>query len=221
MSTIAVVGAGSGLGVQVARRFGREGHQVALVSRSQENVDALAQELVSEGVTAAGFAASVRDPGTLADALKRAEDALGPIEVLQYSPVPQREFLRPVLETSYEDLVGALEFSVLGPFTAVNQVLPGMRDRGKGTILFVNGGTAVRPLPGYAGTSIAFAGESAYARMLHGEVRSDGIHVAQLVVPGPIKVGHPYSDPVLLADRLWDIHTSRHEFRVFSEPMGE
>jgi hypothetical protein len=36
--------------------------------------------------------------------------------------------MRPVLDTTAEDLIGPIEFSVYGPVTAVQQVLPGMRD---------------------------------------------------------------------------------------------
>ena len=57
MTTIAIIGAGPGLGAAVARRFGAEGFAVALVSRSQEHADGLAAQLVSDGVQARGFAA--------------------------------------------------------------------------------------------------------------------------------------------------------------------
>lgn len=124
-------------------------------------------DLLRDGVTARGFAADVRDPDALQAALDAAHATLGPIEILQYSPVPHRDFMRPVLETTPADLVGPLAFSVHGPVAAVRQVLPDLRALGRGTVLFVNGGTAVVPHPDRAGTSIAFAAESAYARMLH------------------------------------------------------
>ena len=69
----------------------------------------------------------------LTAALDRAAADLGPIEVLVYSPLPQQEFLRPVLETTVDDLRAAAEFSILGPVTAVRQVLPGMRAAGRGS----------------------------------------------------------------------------------------
>ncbi|WP_016882367.1 MULTISPECIES: SDR family NAD(P)-dependent oxidoreductase [unclassified Rhodococcus (in: high G+C Gram-positive bacteria)] len=130
MTTIAIIGAGRGLGAATARRFGREGFTVALISRTQDNVDRLAAELAElaeHGVQTRGYAADVQDRPTLAGALERAASELGPIEVLQYSPVPRKDFLRPVLETTAADLVAAAEFSILGPVTAVQQVLPGMR----------------------------------------------------------------------------------------------
>jgi short-subunit dehydrogenase len=219
MTTIAVIGAGPGLGAAVARRFGREGFDVALVSRSQERVNALAADLADAGVTARGFAADVRDPKALAAALDTAHTELGPIEVLQYSPVPQREFMLPVLETTPVDLIGPIEFSVYGPVAAVQQVLPGMRALGRGTVLFVNGGSAVVPHADRAGTSIAFAAESAYGHLLHDVLAGEGIHVAQLIIPGAIVPGHHRKDPVVLADSLWDMHRTRHGFRYFADDL--
>ncbi len=125
MTAIAIVGAGRGLGAAIARKFGTEGYDVALISRNQERVDALAADLHAEGVKARGYTANVRDPQSLSSALDRASQDLGPIEVLEYSPLPQKEFLRPVLETTVEDLAGALEFSIYGPVAAVHQVLQG------------------------------------------------------------------------------------------------
>ncbi|MFE1933452.1 SDR family NAD(P)-dependent oxidoreductase [Streptomyces sp. NPDC059474] len=219
MTSLAIIGAGPGLGAAVARRFGREGYDTALISRDQDRLDVLAAGLTGEGVTARGFAADVRDPKALTAALDTAATALGPIEVLQYSPVPQREFMLPVLDTTADGLAGPLEFSVYGPVTAVRQVLPGMRALGRGTVLFVNGGTAVVPHPQRAGTSIAFAAESAYGRLLHDTLAGDGIHVAQLIIPGAIVPGHEKKDPAVLADTLWTLHQDRHGFRHFADDL--
>lgn len=221
MTTIAIIGAGPGVGAAVARRFGAEAFSVALIARNQEKLDKLAAELATAGVTARGYTADVRDGATLTAALDRAARDLGPVEVLQYSPLPQKEFLRPVLDSSTDDLLAAVEFSIVGPMTAVRQVLPGMRELGRGTILFVNGSSAVRPNPKVAGTSIAFAGESAYASMLHDTLAGDGIHVGQLIVPGVISAGDPAHDPDVLAERLWLIHTTRADFRTFAAPLPQ
>ena len=218
-TVVAVVGAGPGLGAAVARRFGREGFAVALVARDQERTKALAAELADQGVTARGFAADVRDPESLTAALDAAHTTLGPIEVLQYSPLPHPDFMLPVLETAHTDLAGPIEFSVYGPVAAVRQVLPGMRALGRGTVLLVNGGTSVVPHPDRAGTSIAFAAESAYGQMLHDTLAGEGIHVAQLVVPGAIVPGHERKDPAVLADTLWRIHRDRHGFRHFADDL--
>ncbi|MYS22898.1 short chain dehydrogenase [Streptomyces sp. DvalAA-14] len=219
MTTVAIIGAGTGLGAAVARRFGREGFDIALVSRTQAHLDALASDLRGDGVNARGFAADVADQAALTAALDAAADALGPIEVLQYSPLPHQDFMKPLLQTTPADLDGPLAFSVHGPMTAVRRILPGLRSLGRGTVLFVNGGTAVRPHAERAGTSIAFAAESAYARMLHDTLAGEHIHVAQLIIPGAITPGDPRKDPGVLADTLWGMHQDRSGFRHFAEPL--
>jgi hypothetical protein len=54
--------------------------------------------------------------------------------------------------------------------TGSPQVIPGMRFLGenrRGTLLFVDGGTALVPMAHLTGTSIAVAGETAYVELLH------------------------------------------------------
>ncbi|MFF3950641.1 SDR family NAD(P)-dependent oxidoreductase [Streptomyces sp. NPDC001902] len=216
MTTMVIVGAGQGLGAAAARQFGCDGFDVALVSRDQERVDCLAADLDRDGVTARGFAADVRDPIALGAALDAAAAALGPIEVLQYSPAPHQDFMKPLLDSTPADFAGPLEFSLYGVVTAVHAVLPDMRFLGRGTILFVNGGSAVRPLPSRAGTSVAYAAETAYARMLHDTLAAEAIHVAQMIIPGVIAPGHPRNDPAALARALWAIHRERTGFRHFA-----
>lgn len=213
MPTIAIIGAGPGLGIATAARFGREGFAVVLISRSQQNLDTLAARLSEQGITSRGYAANVRDAAAVTAALDAAETELGPIEVLQYSPVPAADFMKPVLETTAADLVGPIEQSVYGPAVAVQHVLPTFRERGRGTILFVNGSSAVRPNGAVAGTSVAFAGESAYAQMLHAALEDTDIHVAQLIIPLGIGGGDPLHEPAALADRLWSLHRDRGPFR--------
>ena len=215
MTSIAIIGAGAGLGAAVARRFGAEGFTVGLISRHQGRLDALAKELAGDGVRAKGFTADVRDPSSIAKALEQVTETLGPIEVLQYSPLPQKDFMRPVLETTPADLVGPIEFSIYGSVAAVHQVLPGMRFLGenRGTILFVNGGSAVTPGRNVTGTSVAFAGQAAYAQLLNEVLGEEGIQVSQLIIGGRIIAGDAEKDPGVLAGHLWDLHTKRDRFR--------
>jgi NAD(P)-dependent dehydrogenase (short-subunit alcohol dehydrogenase family) len=216
MTTIAIIGAGKGLGAAVARRFGKEGFAVGLISRHQGRLDALAAELEQDGVQAKGFVADVRDPASIASALERVTETLGPIEVLQYSPLPQKEVMRPVLVSTPDDLGGPIEFSICGPVAAVHQVVPGMRFLPEGSnpsILFVNGGSAVKPGRNVTGTSVAFAGQAAYAELLHEVLGEEGIYVGQLIIGGRIIEGDEEKDPAVLADRIFALHTKRDAFR--------
>src|SRR3954451_10160383 len=97
MSSIVIVGAGPNLGLAIARRFGREGLAVGLVSRDQAKLDGLVEQLEAEGIQAAGGAVDIREPGALAGAIGALADRLGAVEVLEYSPLPAPEFMQPIL----------------------------------------------------------------------------------------------------------------------------
>ena len=55
--------------------------------------------------------------------------------------------------------------------------------------------------------------------MIHDELKADGIHVGQLIIPGAIVAGHDRKDPKVLADTLWEMHTNHGEFRVFADDL--
>lgn len=221
MPVIAIIGAGPGLGAAVARKFGREGFSVALISRDQMKLDALAAELEADGVTARGYAADVLEPAALEVALARAAAELGPVTTLQYSPLPSPDYLKPVLDLTPELALEALEFSALGLIRAVRTVLPSMRETGDGSIILINGGTAVKARAGFAGTSVAFPAESAYGEMLHAALEDEGIRVSQLVIPGGIpKLQLPNGiDDV--ASRIWDLHAAAGPFRTMLIPLED
>jgi short-subunit dehydrogenase len=212
MSTV-IVGAGPNLGLAVARRFGREGQAVGLVSRNQEKLDGLVKELEGDGIRAAARAADIRDADALAGAIGALAEELGPVEILEYSPLPAKEFMKPILETSVEDVRGPLEFSVLGAVAAATAVLGPMQAAGRGTILFTTGGAAITPYPLRAGVGISFAGEVAYARMLHDELAGSGIHVAHTAIGGRIAPGEAH-EPDDVAELLWRHHAEPGPFQT-------
>jgi NADP-dependent 3-hydroxy acid dehydrogenase YdfG len=211
--SIVIVGAGPNLGLAIARRFGREGFAVGLVSRTQAKLDDLASQLKSEGVTAAGAAADIRDSDALTAAIRSLAGRLGEVEVLEYSPLPAPEFMKPILETTVDDVRGPIEFSILGAVAATQAVIGPMRDAGRGTIMFTTGGAAINPYPLRAGVGISFAGEVAYARMLHDELADSGIHVAHTAIGGRIAPGMDH-EPSDVADVLWSHHADRGAFQT-------
>lgn len=221
MPTIAIVGAGPNLGGAVARRFGREGYSVALISRDQDKVDDLAAALGKDGITAQGFAADVREPVELEGALARAAEVLGPITVLQYSPLPSRRYLKPVLDLTPELALEALQFSAIGLIVAARAVLPAMREAGEGALLLINGGTSMQSRPDFAGTSVAFPAETAYGEMLHAALADEGIYVGQMVIPGSIPKLQIDNGIDGVAERIWAMYQARGDFREMLIPLEE
>jgi len=125
MPTIAIVGAGPGLGASIARVFGGHGFDVGLISRSKDKLDTLVAQLADAGINAAAFPADVADRPALATALDSAAAHFGGIDVLEYSPYGGLTSINPQ-EITVDNLQPEIEDSLYGAVTAAQAVLPRM-----------------------------------------------------------------------------------------------
>jgi NAD(P)-dependent dehydrogenase (short-subunit alcohol dehydrogenase family) len=91
-----VLGAGPGLGMSVAHRFGAEGYAVALVSRTATRHAEYLRSLADAGVEAAAFTADAADPAQLRAAVDAARALFGRIDVGYYGPLA--DYLRPLAD---------------------------------------------------------------------------------------------------------------------------
>lgn len=199
---VLVIGAGQGIGLSTARRFTAPGGTVALVARSQEHLRALAGTLEAEGRQVHWEAADAADPASLQPALKALLSRIGPVDVMCFSPLPRTDLIGPVLDTGAEEFLAALALNVGGAATAVREVVPGMIDRGRGSLLFTTGSGAARPSPERAASAVTTAAETAYVDLLHRRLAPAGIRVAQVVIVGPVGRGMKH-EPDSVADALW------------------
>ncbi|GAA4425669.1 SDR family NAD(P)-dependent oxidoreductase [Georgenia halophila] len=216
MPTIAIVGAGSGLGLSIAKAFGSHDFSVALVSRTQQKLDALATEVNEAGIEAAGFAADVMDPTSVAAAFDRIKERFGAVDVLEYSPAPHT----PVpgltnstpLEADRTNIQPQIDYYLYGGIAATEQVLPAMIERGNGTILYTTGGTSMDPLAGpteFTTTTIGSGALRSYALKLHQATADTGVYVAHVPIFAWIGSGGPDTQPDTIAEHYWSIHNTR------------
>ncbi|MCC3277104.1 MULTISPECIES: SDR family NAD(P)-dependent oxidoreductase [unclassified Arthrobacter] len=201
--TVLIIGAGPGIGLSVARRFASGG--VALVARSAERLQQLAATLAGEGIAAEWEAADAADPAALQQAVKLLVERVGPIDVLCFSPLPSLDLIGPVLDTGAEEFLASLALSVGGAATAVRAVVPGMLERGHGSLLFTTGSGALRPSPGRAASAVSTAAETAYVDLLHRQLSPAGIRVAHVLIVGPVGPGLKH-EPEAVAAALWEAH---------------
>src|SRR5262245_49403737 len=115
MSTIAIVGAGPGLGASIAKAFGANGFQVALISRTRDRLTTLAEPPPTAGISAAAFPADVSDRYALTAALDDAATHFGGIDVLEYSPHAGLSRVDP-LDVTPDNLQPQIEQLLYGAF---------------------------------------------------------------------------------------------------------
>jgi len=200
---VAIVGAGPGLGLAVARRFGREGADVALIARTPAKLDRLAAELARDQVAAAGFPADIGEPDQLTTALAAARERFGDPGVLVFNPSVTVEG-KPS-EVAHDDLVQAFRVGVASLLVAVKAVLPAMRSAGQGTVLVTGSGLALRPFPPMAAIAVAKAGVRSLALSLAAELAPVGIHVATVTIQGVMGRGTDF-DPEVIAEEYWRLY---------------
>jgi NADP-dependent 3-hydroxy acid dehydrogenase YdfG len=213
MKTIAVIGAGPGLGCSVAERFGREGFRAGLISRSQEHLDALVKRCEAAGVESAGFAADVLDRDSLQAAIGQIRDAFGPIDVMEYSPTPTPDTVTHILDTTPASAEFHVAYALLGGIAAVNATLPEMLERGDGALLFTTGASASNPMPSHGSAGLGLGALRNYAYALNAALVDKGVYAGTLMLATLIAKGTE-ADPDTLADVIWDMCSQRDRVEV-------
>lgn len=178
-----VTGASSGIGAEIARELARRGHELVLVARSEDKLEALAVELPT---------ATHVVPADLADRTARA-GLLAEIESRGLTPqvlVNNAGFstLGPVHRSDPEDELRMVEVDVAAVSELCSRFLPGMVERGHGAVLNVASTAAFQPLPGQAGYGASKAFVLSYTRSLSAELRGTGVS-ATVLCPGPVDTG--------------------------------
>jgi NAD(P)-dependent dehydrogenase (short-subunit alcohol dehydrogenase family) len=217
VSSIAIVGAGPQLGLAIARTFGTQGYDVALVSRNPDKLDNLVTTLTTEGITAAAFPADVLDRDALTQALKNAADHFDGIGVLEYSPA---DSLGPTTLATPADIEPShiqheIEFQLYGAIAATKAVLPAMREAGTGTLLYTTSARSITPQPPTANTDTAMAALRNWALNLHKELDGTGIQAAHIGIAATIGTPTFYGQPCATADQIspvhWELHTTKRD----------
>ncbi|ELP62568.1 SDR family NAD(P)-dependent oxidoreductase [Streptomyces turgidiscabies] len=217
MPTIAIVGAGPGMGLAIARAFGSRGFDVALISRTKEKLQTLVGHLGKEGITAEAFAADVLDRPSLTAALDAVKARFGGIDVLEYSPAPHSPVpgvtLAAPSEVTADNLQPQIEYVFYGAVAAARTVLPAMREAGSGTLLFTSGGGSVDPVPMLGNVNAAGAALRNWVINLNKELAGSGVHAAHVAINVWIGDGGPEGFPTATSEEIaplyWDLHENR------------
>jgi NAD(P)-dependent dehydrogenase (short-subunit alcohol dehydrogenase family) len=202
MKNLIVVGVGPQLGMAIARRFGTEGFRVGLVARRKDKLDEYVEELAGAGIEAYAAAADVMDLDELVGAVEQVKHELGPIDVLEYSPLVNFARMRGVLDLDVDIVQEQFAFHLHGAVAAVRVVLPDMLARGDGGLLFTTGGSAVKPMASHASAAFGVGALRSYAYMLHDALAPEGIYAGTLSIAAPVHGEH-------LAGVYWDMYTRR------------
>jgi len=193
--TIVVCGYGPGISDATARRFAREGFQVALVARRTEHVQRTVEELRASGVRAQGFVCDLADAAAARRLIDDVRASLGSISVLHWNAYGHGA--GDLTSCDPAELQSVLDVAVLSLVGAVQAALPDLRaaPQGDAAILVTGGGYALYEPTidalavrfGGMGLSVAKAAQHKLVGVLHAKLAPEGIFAGEVTVLGIVK----------------------------------
>jgi NAD(P)-dependent dehydrogenase (short-subunit alcohol dehydrogenase family) len=218
-----IVGIGPGLALALAERFASAGHRVVGLGRKPRKVAGALAALRERGLKVETRTADAGDFAGMRSVIAAIERNAGAIDVLIYNAYRASYASPSALEP--EAAIEDFRVNVGGALVAAQAVLPGMRKRARGSILFTGGGLALDPTGWLDASSLAIgkAGLRSLAFTLNRELATTGVYVGTVTVAGMIMPGTSLA-PEKIADVFWELHeasaSQRPAERVVSGEAG-
>ena len=220
------VGVRWGVGGAISQKFAREGFLVVLTTRNAANAASLQAAIGEQGGESIIVELDLASPDSISNAFAQIREQAGEPDVLVYNAgylegrdlPPEKELLEHI---PFEMFETAQHIASSGPFLVAKEVLPSMRERGKGSILISNNSSSLRGRKRYTGQSLYYPRVlmRTLAQALTEEYSEYGVHVANVVIDGtidspgtramPHSQQHPelLINPVAIADAFYYLHT--------------
>jgi serine 3-dehydrogenase (NADP+) len=179
---VLVVGASSGIGRATAVLFAREGARVMAAARRADRLASLKAELAAENIAIQTEVADAADAAAMEQLTERTRKQLGPIDILVYNTgtnVPDRALTRLSAETW--DMM--LSVNLNGAYYATRAVLPAMRERKRGHLIYVASISGIVPDISGAAYQAAKRGLLGLAHAIRVEEKENGIRTCA-ICPG-------------------------------------
>jgi len=216
-----IVGAGTGLGASLARRFSRAEMNVVMARRNVERIDTLAAELSGIGHRTVAMACDATDEHAVETLFATVRAEFGTPRLVVYNA--SGAVRKGVLDSSAEEFERSWRAGCYGGFlvgrAAARAMLADAPAQGghAGTILFTGATASLRGSAGFQNMAVGKFGLRALSQSMARELQARGIHVAHVVIDGQIRSGRPgYSeaergrgavlDPDAIAEAYWQLH---------------
>ncbi|AFZ15196.1 3-oxoacyl-(acyl-carrier-protein) reductase [Crinalium epipsammum PCC 9333] len=192
-----ITGASSGIGKATALEFAKAGINLALVSRSPEKLEAVAQAAIEAGVKAKAYILDLAEVEQVKEKISAIASDFGSIDILVNNA--GMGYTNTLSDTSLIDWQQVINLNLTSVFQCIQGILPMMRDRGQGTIINVASIAAKQVFPQWGAYSVSKFGIMALSKTLAAEERQNGIRVTA-ICPGSVN------------SSLWDTETVKANF---------
>ena len=176
-----ITGANSGIGKATAERFALEGADLVLAARRLDKLKEVEAYAVAQGVRALSVATDVSQPEDCRRLVEAAVAAFDRIDILVNNA--GNHCKKPIEDMEPADFSRVLQTHLVGSFALTRALLPQMRARKSGSVLFIASMTSYIGQPYVMGYSASKAGVLGMVHTLSAEVAADGVRV-NAIAPG-------------------------------------
>ncbi|MCW5722116.1 MAG: SDR family oxidoreductase [Devosia sp.] len=182
-----VTGAGSGIGKATALALGRAGAKIAVLSRTAEEVEAVAQAITASGGVAMAVDADVTDDGATGAAIGQIVQRYGRLDIV-VANAGINGVWAPIEDLTPAEWDQTIAVNLRGTYLTIHHAVPHLQAAGGGAIVIVSSinGTRTFTTPGASAYSVTKAGQMALAQQLALELAPRRIRV-NAICPGAIE----------------------------------
>ena len=181
-----VLGAGAGIGGNVAKKFSKEGFHLCICRRTDEKgLNNLVKNIEGNGGSASGLLIDIIKDNVIEDLIENIETNIGPIDVVVYNLGAQAG-MKLLHETTLKEFEWGWKVANLGLFRLAKSICPIMEKRKKGTILVTSATAAMRGNKNQHSHASAMGGRRMLCQSLNAEFSEKGIHIAHIVIDGMV-----------------------------------
>ena len=192
-----ITGASSGIGKATALAFAKAGIDIALVGRSQNNLEFVSKAAHEFGVEAQAFCVDLAEVAEVKAKIQAIAHEFGNIDILINNA--GIGYTGNLSDTPLEDWQQVINVNLTGVFQCMMGILPGMRQQGQGTIINIASIAAKQAFAGWGAYCVSKAGLLSLSQTLAQEERANGIRV-MAICPGSVNT------------EIWDTPTVKANF---------
>lgn len=192
-----ITGASSGIGKATALAFAKAGIDIALVGRSQNNLDFVSKAAHEFGVEAKSFCVDLAEVAEVKAKIQAIAHEFGNIDILINNA--GIGYTGNLNDTPLEDWQQVINVNLTSVFQCMMGILPGMRQQGQGTIINIASIAAKQAFAGWGAYCVSKAGLLSLSQTLAQEERANGIRV-MAICPGSVNT------------EIWDTPTVKANF---------
>jgi NAD(P)-dependent dehydrogenase (short-subunit alcohol dehydrogenase family) len=181
-----VTGASSGIGREVARRFARDGAQVACGGRDAERTERTVAEITAAGGTALAVVGDLSTPEGAESVVAAAAEAMGGLDSLVSNAGVDANEWYDVAEWEVAEFDRILGTNLRGPFLVARAAIPRMLEAGGGSIVHMSSVCAITVWAGDCAYDISKAGLNMLSDHIAVEYGARGIR-SNTLMPGAIR----------------------------------